>query len=253
MRVEGLRVHPKLDEEVAREAGRLDPVSAWAGGTPLAGGRGMTRRISLVGRLFLLKKESRGGVAGRFLPDLYLFREPFEREWELSLWLGEQHLTPPLSARWYLNAGPAFQAWTLITPVEGAASLAELLMGGKAGASHLHAAGLCVGKFHRAQVIHGDLNAGNLLLTEKGCALIDLRHSYYLETPSEAQRYRNLSRLGRSLAKVRAKGGLLTRTNLQQMARGYEEGFGAGIDEAGQLLRSFGGVSLLRRWSWGPP
>lgn len=250
MRVEGLRVHPNLEEQAACEAGRLEPASAWAQGEPLSGGRGMTRRICLAGRDFFLKRESRGGLAGRLLPDYYLLREPFDREWDLSLWLGEKGLSPSLSARWYLGAGPAFQAWTLITPVEGAASLAELILDGKASSAKFERAGACVGRLHNLRVIHGDLNAGNLLLTERSCQIIDLRHSFLMENPPASPRYANLARLGRSLAKLSREGAAWDADVVRPLAKGYAQGFGEADARVEATLRGALAVSVPRRLAW---
>lgn len=246
----GLLLHPDLDAPSAREVAALDPSAAWAGAQPLPGGRGTVRRFALAGRELLLKRESRGGWAGRLLPALYLCREPFLREWALSLWLEAKGVTPPLWARWFLPRGGVFEVFTLMEPLPEVLSLADLLRSGTCAADDLRRAGECVGHLHGLGVVHGDLNAGNLLLAPARVWAIDWRHSSREESLSPAARRTNLDRLARSLVKVAGDAGPLGEGTWRSLAEGYGEGFGAADPWLVEWTSGAGRVCPLRRWLW---
>jgi len=180
-------------------------VRLWTSADPLPGGRGTARFCLTEGRRAVVKKESRGGLAGHFLPDLFLLHGPFSREREVAGHLKKSGLAPAILDRQFVRKGPLFAVFTLVENSEGANSLVDLWKAGRLDASALTSAGLGVGRLHRAGVLHGDLNAGNLMITPVGEALfLDLRHSKQLKRPpSAASRRRNLLRLARSLHKVR--------------------------------------------------
>jgi len=246
----GLLLHPDLEVPAAEALVALDPAEAWLGAEPLSGGRGTVRRLGLAGRELLLKRESRGGLAGRVLPDRYLRREPFLREWALSRWLDARGATPPLRARWFVPRGGGFQVFTAIEPLPGARSLAELVRSGLAHEGDLRNAGACVGRLHRLGVLHGDLNAGNLLLSDTAVRAIDWRHSSREDRLSPALRRANLDRLARSLVKVAGKERSLGRERWRALAEGYAEGFGASEPWLEAWQGRAGQIGPLRRWLW---
>jgi tRNA A-37 threonylcarbamoyl transferase component Bud32 len=87
-----------------------------------------------------------------------------------------------------------------------------------------------VARLHRAGVLHGDLNGGNVLVTGQGEALfLDLRHSRFGEgAPPPGRRRRNFLRLARSLHKIRKTAGLVWPEGVwSALASGYAEGWGA--------------------------
>jgi len=246
----GLLVHPGLDAVVAREVATLDPAAEWAAAEPLSGGRGTVRRLTVTGRTFLLKRESRGGMSGRLLPDRYLRREPFLREWALSLWLDERALTPPLRARWFVPRGISFQVFTLLEPLPDARSLADLVRDGLHRPKDFRGAGACVARLHSKGVLHGDLNAGNLLLATTGIVAIDWRHSSREATLSPGARRANLDRLARSLVKVAGRDRPLDQEAWRALAEGYGEGIGEADPWLEEWSESAGRVCPLRRGLW---
>ena len=180
-------------------------VGLWTSADPLPGGRGTARLCLTENRRAVVKKESRGGLAGRFLPDLFLLHGPFSRERKVAGHLKESGLAPAILDRQFVRKGLLFAVFTLVEYSEGARSLADLWRAGRLDAGALTSAALGVGRLHRAGVLHGDLNAGNLMITPTGEALfLDLRHSRQSKRPpSASSRRRNLLRLARSLHKTR--------------------------------------------------
>jgi len=221
-------VHGELSGGLARRVRETDPESL--SGPPLegAGGRGAISRVEIGGRPFLLKRERRGGMAGRFLPDLYRDLRPFAREWEVARRLAALDLTPPLAARWFVPRAGGFRVWTLLVPAEGARSLLDLLREEGLTREPLEEAGGLVGRLHGFGLLHGDLNAGNLIRIPEGVwRILDLRHSgLYPALPGEARRA-NLLRLARSLHKSSLRFGLpLDPKAPGWLLRGYGAGFG---------------------------
>jgi tRNA A-37 threonylcarbamoyl transferase component Bud32 len=177
----------------------------------------------------VIKKESRGGLTGHFLPDLFLLSGPFSRERQIAAHLKESGLAPAIMERQFARKGPLSAVFTLVEYSEGARSLADLWRAERLDASALTAAGLGVGRLHRAGVLHGDLNAGNVLITPAGEALfLDLRHSKQsMRLPSASSRRRNLLRLARSLYKVRHTLDLRWPQDVwANLGAGYAEGWG---------------------------
>jgi tRNA A-37 threonylcarbamoyl transferase component Bud32 len=207
----------------------LDLAALWGRSEPLPGGRGTARVCTVEDRRAVVKRESRGGLLRRGLPDLFLCRKPFNREFQLMERLHGLGLSPEPLGRQFVRRGALFAAYTLVECADGARSLAQLWREGRLDALTLARVGRGVARLHRAGVLHGDLNAGNLLLPEQGEALfLDLRHSRRLASPpSPALRRRNLLRLARSFHKIRVTEGLQWPDgSWEALARGYAEGWG---------------------------
>ena len=182
----------------------------WASATPMHGGRGTARALTLAGWKLVLKRERRGGWAGRALPGRYLWRRPFLREWTLGCELAGRGLAPEPVALEFTGRTPGFQVYTLSRAILPSCSLAELWRDGRMDNHVLDSAGRAVARLHREGVLHGDLNAGNILFDLDGEALfLDLRHSRVFEggLPPRARR-QNVLRLCRSLHKLHAIHGL---------------------------------------------
>lgn len=228
--------------EALLEEGVLgEPPALYAQAEPVRGGRGTTRRLRKAGRTFLLKRERRGGLAGRFLPDLYLSERPFRCEWEAARRAAEAGLALPLAARAFVRHGPLLAVFTLSEEIAHVGSLAEVLLRNGPAPAILRRCGRAVAALHRAGLVHGDLNAGNLLLLpDHRIFFIDFRHSrHYPGLPPPSPRLRNLRRLERSLRKISLRAGrILPAETLTALRLGYAESWG---EEEGEARRSAGG------------
>jgi 3-deoxy-D-manno-octulosonic acid kinase len=226
----GMLVHPDAGSNLAERLRDISPEVLWDGNrTAVPGGRGSVRRMELEGKEYLLKRERRGGLLGNLLPDGFFRRAPFLEEWELSLILSREALTPPILARWFIRRGPLFRVYSLVEPLPRAASLVSLWRAGGLTPEILKGAGACVGSLHRRGVRHGDLNAGNLLeLPGRGVVAIDWRRSRIEDPLSPGTRKDNLLRLARSLHKVAYAHSLpWPERSWESLAQGYAEGYGS--------------------------
>lgn len=201
----------------------------WRSARPVPGGRGTARVVEIAGLSAVLKRESRGGWAGVLLPDLYLGTGPFVAEWDLAGQLFALGLYPRPVAQQFVLHGPLARIYHATEEVGGGASLGHLWHEGRLEAAALRRAGAAVAALHRGGVLHGDLNAGNLLIAPAGRVLfLDLRHSRRMSgAPSKEDREQNLARLGRSLHKLHATWGFpWPRGVWASLADGYAEGWG---------------------------
>lgn len=215
-------------EAVLGEGTLQEPEALYAEAEPVPGGRGTTRRLHRDGRSFLVKRESRGGLAGRLLPDLYLRRGPFRAEWEAARRAARAGLAAPPAARAFVRRGLLWAVFTLSEEIPHVSSLAEVVSRGDLAPALLVRCGHAVAALHRAGLVHGDLNAGNLLLLPDGRVLfIDFRHSrVHRGLPPSPPRRRNLRRLERSLRKISLRAGrLLAPAALDALREGYAEGW----------------------------
>lgn len=219
----------RLDDRVRKALEERPLAELWREASPVAGGRGTARVVALGGLSVVLKRESRGGWAGALLPDLYLRTGPFLAEWDLSCHLFALGLYPRPVAQQFVLHGPLARVYHATEEVEGGGSLGHLWHEGRLEASALRRAGAAVAALHRGGVLHGDLNAGNLLIAPVGRVLfLDLRHSRRTPgPPSREDREQNLTRLGRSLHKLHATWGLpWPRGVWSSLAEGYAESWG---------------------------
>lgn len=249
----GLKLHPALKDDV-REALQRRPLEEyWREGEPLRGGRGTARTLSVCGFPVLIKKESRGGLARRLLPDSYLLRGPFEREWAVGLHLAEMDLSPQPVAQAMVSCGPFFAVYTMTALLTHAFPLVQLWREGRLGQPVLKAVGKGVGCLHRAGVLHGDLNAGNVLVVPGPWVyFLDLRHSPRREAPPSAgEREGNFLRLSRSLHKNQI---LYALTWPKQIWESLAEGYGSGWGMREEWLSGWAADSLrgfpLRSLAW---
>jgi tRNA A-37 threonylcarbamoyl transferase component Bud32 len=223
---------PLSEEDLARR---------WAAATPLPGGRGTARRARILGIDFILKREARGGLTGPLLPDRFLRLAPFRREWEDAALAAEAGLSPTPAARVYLHRGFLTAVYTLIEEVAGGRSLMDLMAG--AGTPPWGAAGEAVARLHLLGLVHGDLNAGNLLSAPSGAVLLlDFRHSRREGPPPPARSRRdNVLRLSRSVRKsCWQRRAPFPKEFPERFAEGYAAGWGAREE-------------WLREWALSPP
>jgi tRNA A-37 threonylcarbamoyl transferase component Bud32 len=229
----GVKITLTLNDQLARpdrevlETRRL--AGLWQEALPLAGGRGTARTLRLGELDLVLKREARGGWGARILPDLYLLRGPFQREWRLACRLSALGLSPQPVAQEFRDRGPFFEAYSASLAIAEGKSLAESWREGRMDASLWRRAGKAVGRLHREGVLHGDLNVGNLIVAgDESFLFLDLRHSRFgREKPSARARARNLKRLARSLHKLNATQGLSLPEDLWGLLlEGYAEAWG---------------------------
>lgn len=201
----------------------------------------------------MLKREKRGGISGRLLPERYFCREPFIRELHFSARMVEAGLSPRLAARWFFSRGVLDEVYTLMEPLAGAVSLLELLLARKQNGWHFRATGELAGRLHALGVFHGDLNAGNVLFGSGGKAwAIDWRHSFIFSPMPDAMRLSNLLRLERSITKTAASvGRTMPGDCWPAFADGYEKGSGHRQDAVrNQWLSGAGRRFSIRRAFW---
>ncbi len=249
-----LWIHPGCEPGLAKEIASLDAARAYEnlerGALP---GRGTTGCLDMNGRKMLLKREERGGISRFLLPGRYLRREPFIVELHLSAAMEGNGLAPRVVARWFFTRMGMARVYTLIEPIEGAVSLLEVLAARKQGCGYFSAAGDLVGRLHALGVLHGDLNAGNILFDGSGKAwAIDWRHSFFFTPVPDAMRLSNLLRLERSITKIAASAvGTLPMECWRAFADGYDQGFGGEPDGlSDQWLSRAGHRFVLRRALW---
>ena len=200
-----LELNPRLTSPLREAISRSGLPHLWSSAAPLSGGRGSARLLELDGSPFVVKQERRGGRVAAAVPDRFLFKGPFLREWRLGLHLAERHLAPEPVAMQTEGPPCLFRVFNMTRAILPGRSLSELWMEGGLDGASLEHVGEAVASLHRAGVIHGDLNAGNLLFGPGPIPLLlDLRHSRWtISEPSPAERLHNLLRLCRSLHKLR--------------------------------------------------
>lgn len=227
--MEDLRLNPALQAPLRDAFAQRGLARLWEDAEPLPGGRGSSRLLRVGGGSFVVKRERRGGRLSALLPDRYLSRGPFLKEWALGLHLAERGLAPRPAALLLHGCPLGFRAFAMTEALLPSRSLAELWKAGELDREVLGRVGEAVAALHRAGVIHGDLNAGNLLFAKAPLPLlIDLRHSRWTrDPPGAAARRHNLLRLCRSLHKLQRLHGLAWPEDpWGDLLAGYTKGWG---------------------------
>lgn len=178
-------------------------------GETIPSGRGTGRIFTFDGRKFILKKEARGGMLAKFLPDQFFCLSGFDNELIINNLANSLGISPPVLARWRVDKHLLFsEIYTLTAFIEDCRSLRDLIAEGSLEEKAILQAGQIVAKMHEKGIYHGDLNCGNILFSPESVQIIDLKGSYFYSAPlPERLSKKNLLRLMRSFIKetLRAK------------------------------------------------
>lgn len=192
------------------------------------GGRGGAWYVDASHGPCVLRQYLRGGWAARISRDRYVWRGADHvrsfAEFRLLRELLKHDLPVPRPvAASYVREGLFYRASILLERLTDVRSLADL-----AALSRQHApwdqAGRLIARFHRVGLDHADLNAHNLLFDGAGQGwMIDFDRGQ-LRIPATAWRERNLSRLKRSLLKLRGSRSVTeVEDDFAKLRRGYDE------------------------------
>lgn len=172
-----------------------------------SGGRGGAWFVDTPIGPAVLRRYLRGGWAAHVSRDAYLWRGANQTrsfaEFRLTRALHADGLPVPRPiAASYRRHRIGYRAAILVERLQGVRTLAECAALA-AGDAPWEATGRLVARFHRAGLDHADLNASNLLFDDSDHGwLIDFDKGR-LRIPDTGWRERNLSRLRRSLLKLR--------------------------------------------------
>lgn len=174
-----------------------------------APGRGRARFLSLTAGMAVLRHYHRGGWM-RLFGDRYLWtgleNSRALREWRLLAKLHRRGLPVPrpMTTR-VVRHGIFYRADIITGMIENSRSLASHLQQAPLSPELWQRVGRCIRGFHEAGVYHADLNAHNILLDGQGKVyLIDFDRGR-LRSNGQRWKKRNLSRLLRSLSKLKNK------------------------------------------------
>ncbi|HZF98384.1 MAG TPA: 3-deoxy-D-manno-octulosonic acid kinase [Pseudoxanthomonas sp.] len=175
-----------------------------------SGGRGGAWFVDAPFGPALLRLYLRGGLAARFSRDLYLWqgadRTRSFAEFRLTRTLLSRGLPvpSPIAASYVRVEGLRYRAAILLQRLPDVRSLADRAQIAGRDAPW-EESGRLVARFHRTGLDHADLNAHNLLFDSQGQGwLIDFDRGQ-LRRPAAVWREANLSRLWRSLRKLRGQ------------------------------------------------
>jgi len=172
-----------------------------------ASGRGKIHFFCYQDLDLVLRHYRRGGLVQNLLSDRYirlnLKNSRSWREWELLASMYTNGLPVPRPVAAQVEVGTLLYSADLITErIPGARSLAEILQREPLPPETWRDIGATIAWFHNRGIWHSDLNAENILLDEStGVYLLDFDRGKIGAT--EFRKRRNLSRLLRSLHKIR--------------------------------------------------
>lgn len=186
--------------------------AGWQTAVPVKGrlrsaGRGNTMLVGDANRGFILRHYVRGGWIGRVNRDRYLWLgESSNRafaEWRLLARLTSMGLPVPRpAAARYERRGMCYTADLLTVQAPGIVPLSQRIAGSPADAEFWRGIGKGIRRFHDAGVCHADLNAYNVQVAgDDSVFLLDFDRGRI--RPAGGWQQQNLSRLHRSLRKVR--------------------------------------------------
>lgn len=231
-----LWVHPGITLDICNQ---WFDAAYWRRQNALTGqatGRGTTYFINHQGQQMVLRHYRRGGLIGKLLSDQFLFTGlENTRPWQEAKLLKHMldaglNVPVPLAAR-VIKQGAIYRADILMSRIDGAKDIHQLLLQGPLEGSVWRDIGEAIGKMHNTQVHHHDLNIHNIMRDEEGRIwLIDFDKCRLRQGDSWKQD--NLERLQRSINKESAKhpGYHADNDIWQQLLQGYQEEVSLGRD-----------------------
>ena len=186
----------------------------WLHSEPMQGrlgseGRGNTMFVGNIPRQFVLRHYIRGGMIGKLIRDKYLWTgaeatRPF-REWRMLAKMADNGLrVPKPAAARYVRTGLFYTADLITVRVPNVHSLSTWIHHQAGGEQFWSDLGASIYGFHSHGVYHADMNAYNLQIDSGGKLwMLDFDKGKLL--PAGAWQQETLSRLHRSLQKIKAR------------------------------------------------
>jgi tRNA A-37 threonylcarbamoyl transferase component Bud32 len=232
-----------------RNAAPLEPT-----GLAGRGSIGAVPRLLVDGSRILVRHARRGGLIGRFIPDIFWWRcRPF-RELEVAE-RARAHGVPTAEVVAAVRTrvlGPFYRGAVYTRELRDASDLHSYLasLANRHDAASLRnkratlsEAGRVVRLAHDAGLYHGDLQLRNVLVRHDerpAVFLVDLDKAGWRQPLPRICRAMNLLRLSRSAAKAARSALCITRTDMVRFLKGYTSAAGAGA------LRSYWRMPLLK-------
>lgn len=184
-----------------------------AGAGKLKSGRGNTYFLEIDNKDLVLRHYCRGGLVAKLSYDLYLWTGLKQTRAYAEFTL-LQHLhglglaVPQVYAARIRRTGLFYRADLVTVRLYRSESLAECCLSNNMTDVQWSAVGALIKGFHNHHVYHADLNAHNILFSEKKCYLIDFDKCELRPGKKQAWKLDNLNRLKRSLDKIQLSQGV---------------------------------------------
>ena len=212
-----IRSHKQDSTAIVYDADRIDQPDPqlfdpdyWESRGSLVGravGRGSALLLETPFGPAVLRQYLRGGWPARFSRDRYLFtglersRPLSEFDMLASLTDMDLPVPAPLAALCW-RRGLFYRGWLLMERILHVQALADEIGERSDSPALWRAVGATIARFHRAGVVHADLNARNILIgRDDAVYLVDFDRARFAESDAAACRA-NLRRLRRSLEKL---------------------------------------------------
>lgn len=174
-------------------------------GKKLSSGRGTAKIVEYKGKKYVLKKEVRGGMLSSILTDNFFTLSPFYKEIEICSFLSSKDLTIPIILLFGIKKF-FYEVYSLFQYIDDASSLKDIILNKKIIEEKLIRAGETIAKMHNLGLYHFDLNLGNILFSKDKTYIIDLKNSYFYNSPLNCSLARkNLLRVFQSYIKETTK------------------------------------------------